>query len=886
MKIGKALTAALLFSVFLLEVRAGAAENAGDSKLLVRARRLQEPITLDGVLSEAVWGNELAVSQFTQRDPKEGEPPTEKTEVRIAYDNSAIYIGAQMFDSTPDRIVGRLGRRDAALETDEFVFFVDPYHDKRSGFFFSINPAGCIRDGTLYNDSWQDGSWDGVWEGKARIDDKGWTAEMRIPYSQLRFQKKDGYVWGVNFRRFISRKNEEDYLVFTPKNGSGFVSRFPDLLGIAEVTPPRRIEILPYMTARTAYTQHQSGDPFNDGSLYSAAAGADMKIGFGSNLTLDATVNPDFGQVEVDPAVVNLSDVETFFEEKRPFFIEGANIFNFGHGGATSFWGFNWGEPNFFYTRRIGRAPQGHVPSADFTHIPPGTGIVGAGKLTGKIGKWNIGTINALTDHEIGEADQSGRRFHFDAEPASYYGIFRAQREYKEGRHGLGFISTVTSRHFETGELKDDINASAHTFGVDGWKFLDSKKTWVLAGWAGMSHVTGTQQRILDLQQNSQHYLQRPDARHVRLDPSATSLTGFAGRVYLNKEKGNFFLNSAAGFIDPKFDVNDAGFLWRGDVINWHLGAGYRWTKPGRFTRSAEALGAIFRSYDFDHNTIWSGYFLLGAVRFLNYYSLQSIFAYNPAGSVNSRLTRGGPLTLNQPGWEANLFLRTDDRKKWVFGLGAFTEQYANGSSRGVGTGPSVEWKPASNFSLSVQPNLNRSHNGAQWVNVFDSAEATATFGKRYVFAELEQTALSASIRLNWTFTPKISLQFYGQPLISAGDYHGYKELARPRSYDFNLYGRGSSTFDEKTYLADPDGPGPAAPIQLPNPDFNFKSLRANAVWRWEYRPGSTMYLVWTQSRSDSENIGKFNLGRSFGRLWDARGDNIFLVKLTYWRSE
>ncbi|HEV8130658.1 MAG TPA: DUF5916 domain-containing protein [Acidobacteriota bacterium] len=853
------------------------------TKLQVKAVRLAEPVVIDGVLSEPVWQSEFAISEFTQRDPKEGEPATEKTIVRVAYNNTDLYIGARMYDANPAGITGRLGRRDAGLESDEFVFFIDPYHDGRSGFFFSINPAGSIRDGTLYNDSWQDDSWDGVWEGKARIDDKGWTAEIRIPYSQLRFEKKDGYIWGVNFRRFILRKNEDDYLVFTPKNGSGFVSRFVDMVGVEGIATPRRIEVTPYATVRAAFTQHAAGDPFNDGSAYHAATGADLKIGFGSNLTLDATVNPDFGQVEVDPAVVNLSDVETFFEEKRLFFIEGANTFRFGHGGASNYWGFNWGDPDFFYTRRIGRAPQGHIPTADFVSVPSGTGILGAGKLTGKIDGWNIGVLNAFTNHESGEYQLAGQRFHFDAEPATYYGVFRLQKEYTEGRKGLGFISTIARRHFTEEQLKNDINSGSSTFGVDGWKFLDANKTWVVAGWAGMSHVTGTEQRILALQQDSQHYLQRPDARHVRLDPTATSLTGFAGRVYLNKEKGNFFMNSAFGFIDPKFDTNDLGFMWRGDVINWHVGAGYRWVKPGRFTRSAEALGAIFRSYDFDRNPIWSGYFLLGVVQFLNYYNLETVFAYNPSGTVNNRLTRGGPLTLNQPGWEASIFARSDSRKSWVLGVGANTEQYANGASRSLGIGPSVEWKPASNFSLRIDPRFNRNHAGTQWVGAFDSASAAATFGKRYVFAELEQTSLSAGIRLNWTFTPKISLQFYGQPLISAGDYHGFKELARPRSYDFNLYGKGSSTFDGLTHIADPDGPGPAESINLGNPDFNFKSFRANAVWRWEYRPGSTMYVVWTQSRSDVEDIGKFNLGHSLGRLWSTPADNIFMVKLTYW---
>src|SRR5574341_2271739 len=340
---------------------AGATDTITTTKIKVEAIRLASPIAVDGILSEPVWQNGPGVSQFTQRDPNEGMPPTHQSLVHLAYDDEAIYIGARMFDSAPDSIIARLGRRDAELTSDMFAFFIDSYYDRRSGFYFCLNAAGTMYDGVLYNDEWDDNSWDGVWEGKAKIDEQGWMAEMRIPYSQLRFKKQEQLIWGVNLRRDIARNNERDYLVFTPKNGSGFVSRFADLVGITNVDPPRRFEVLPYVTTKAEYTQHLPGNPFNDGSKYLPGAGADFKLGLGSNLTVDATVNPDFGQVEVDPAVVNLSDVETFFQEKRPFFIEGASIFNFGRGGSNNYWGFNWGDPQFFYTRRIGRAPQGSL---------------------------------------------------------------------------------------------------------------------------------------------------------------------------------------------------------------------------------------------------------------------------------------------------------------------------------------------------------------------------------------------------------------------------------------------------------------------------------------------------------------------------------------------
>ncbi|HJZ13647.1 MAG TPA: DUF5916 domain-containing protein, partial [Acidobacteriota bacterium] len=335
-----------IFLFFLLgNLLSAATSDTAAAKLQVNAVRAVQSIVLDGKLSEPVWKDDLALTRFTQRDPVEGAQPSEKTAVDVLYDDDAIYIGARMYDSNPKGIIALLGRKDVDLTADQFTVYIDPYHDRRTGYYFSVNAAGTQYDGTLYNDSWSDSSWDGVWEGIAKIDEKGWTIEMRIPYSQLRFQKSDQYIWGINFKRIIARKNENVYLVFQPKNGNGFVSRFPDLVGIENITPRRRLEVIPYVTGKASYTNPAGGDPFHDGSSYDPGVGADFKLGLGSNLTLSATANPDFGQVEVDPAVVNLSDVETFFDEKRPFFIEGSSIFDFGVGGANSYWGFNWSNP-------------------------------------------------------------------------------------------------------------------------------------------------------------------------------------------------------------------------------------------------------------------------------------------------------------------------------------------------------------------------------------------------------------------------------------------------------------------------------------------------------------------------------------------------------------
>jgi hypothetical protein len=851
-----------------------------DAKIL--ALRLTDQIELDGKLNESIWATENGFQNFIQLDPTEGAAPTEKTVLLVAYDDNALYIGARMYDSAPDSIVARLARRDEWITSDHVTIYLDPYYDKRSGYFFTLNAAGTLIDGVLYNDSWDDESWDGVWEGKVNMDKEGWTAEMRIPFSQMRFSNNQVNIWGINFRRNIARKNELDYLVFIPKNESGFVSHFAELKGMQRISTGGQMELIPYVTARAEYIQYEAGDPFNSGANYLPGAGADFKMGVGSNLTLNATVNPDFGQVEIDPAVINLSDVETFFPEKRPFFIEGSTIFNFGYGGARNYWGFNWGNPDFLYSRRIGRQPQGSIPDeVDYVDYPTGTHIIGAAKLTGKLGEsWNFGTVQNITKREFARVSIDGVHTDLEIEPLTYYGIVRGQKEINEGRQGIGLISTATVRGFNDDRLRDEINKSALSLGLDGWTFIDDSKTWVLAGWSGMSYVNGNTTRMISLQESSRHYFQRPDADYLNVDSSATSLKGFAGRFHLNKQKGNFFVNTAFGFITPSFDVNDVGFMFRADRINWHAGAGYYWSDPTDLYRYLEAGAAIFQNYDFGGNVTWQGIFHFGFIEFLNYYSVDWDLFYNPESYNNTR-TRGGPLTLNPIGYGGELFLRSDNRNDWIVSLGGATYNAEPSYDWNVNVG--LEFRFLSNLVFIISPQFSRVFEYAQYVDTFDDPTATNTFGKRYVFAELDQKTFSASLRLNWIFTPKLSLQLYMQPLISAGDYTNYKELAYPGTYDFNNFGEGISTYDPDEGTADPDGDGPAEPIEIGNPDFNLRSLRGNAVLRWEYLPGSVIYFVWTQTRSAAEEIGEFQFDRSFKKMMLTEPDNIFMIKVTYW---
>ena len=861
----------------------GAGEQAFVPKV-IRAVRVDEPIVIDGKLTENAWQRD-GTAAFTQSDPKDGEPATEKTDVWVAYDDKNLYVAAYLYDSDPPNIKCRLGRRDAQVDSDWFYFAVDPYGDKRTGYVFGINPTCSVFDSVLSNDVNEDDSWDGVWDGIGALGDKGWTVEMRIPFNQIRFPKKDEYVWGVNFKRVVKRKNEISAFSWVPKSEPAFVSKFARLEGISGISPGRHIEFNPYLVGRAQYRPEEAGNPFETGSRYAGDIGFDLKAGLRSNLTLDTTVNPDFGQVEVDPAVVNLSAYETYYQEKRPFFIEGASIFDgFGQGGIYINANINWPSPNFFYSRRIGRAPQGSVSSDGFAFVPDRTTILGAAKITGKFGgNWNLGFISALTAGERAEIDQAGVRLREEVEPRSYYGVFRAQKDIQEGRSGIGVIATAIVRDLDSASLSEILNRNAFSLAVDGWKFLDAKRNWVFGGWAGGTRVEGSVEDILRLQRSSLHYFQRPDAGHVEVGTSATSMSGWGGRFTLAKQQGNVLVMAAAGALSPGFDPNDLGFQsGSSDIINLQFITGRQWTKPGKTFIYALAAGGVFRNYSFAGDKTWDGVLALLQGQFTNFWRFESMLAYNP-DTVSTTLTRGGPKAIIPSGHQVDLSISTDSRKSIVVEAGGTVYRRPKTGTEWSGR-ISLRWKPAPNLSLSAGPIVGIETNDIQWVRRVGDSEMAATYGNRYVFGRLDQKTIGSEIRLDWTFTPRLTLQAYLQPFLSVGTYDRFKELTRPKSFNYNVYGENGSTIDyaDELYTIDPDGDGPAAAFTFDNPDFNFKSLRGTVVLRWEYLPGSLLYLVWTQNRANYAHPGELRLGRDLSDLFTAAGDNIFLLKVSY----
>ncbi|MCK5059464.1 MAG: carbohydrate binding family 9 domain-containing protein [Candidatus Aminicenantes bacterium] len=848
----------------------------------ILARFTESAIRVDGRLKEAVWkipGN----SHFTQSEPEDGGRPTEKTEVLIAFDRNFLYVAARLSDSQPDKIAARLGRRDDFVDSDWFIFSVDPYLDRRSGYKFAVNPAGSICDWMLYNDEQEDLTWDGVWESKARITDSGWTVEMSIPFHQLRFKKKDTYTWGVNFHRIIKRKNEENMLAWVAKEDSGYVSRFRLLVGLRNIDPGSKVDLAPYGMSKLALAPSEPGNPFETGSDFFFNGGIDMKLGLRSNLTLDATINPDFGQVEVDPAVINISDRETYYAEKRPFFIEGAGIFRFGEGGVNRMRSFGWQTPGLFYSRRIGRSPRGLAGTEGYVKYPEWTTILGAAKVTGKIGNGlNVGILSALTQRECAEIDVAGERLFEEVEPFTHYGIIRLQKEFHQGRQGLGMIATTVNRHLDSENLSDFFLKNALALGIDGWTFLDRDKAWVVSGWFSTTKVTGSETAVTELQQSPLHYFQRPDADYLSMDETATSMTGWAGRIFFNKQKGKLVLNAACGAISPGFEANEIGFHHRGDTINGHLEFGYQVFHPGKIFRRWQLTFANYRNYDFGGTRIGETYYLVGQAQFLNYWNAGLTFSYEPE-KLSHYFTRGGPMAIYLSGQDVSCSISSDNRKSLILSLDGHYRTHPNGAKNwSIYCG--LRWKPKSNFSISVIPGYYFRHSTFQWVTRVEDSLKVETFGVRYIFSDIIQEVIPIEIRVNWTFTPRLSFQAYIQPYIAVGDYFGFKELSAPNTFDFNFFDRGQAdiSYRDGTYQADPDGPGPAAPFSFANPDFNYKSLRGTVVLRWEYRPGSTFYFVWTQNRADYNHPGELSFGRDIGDLFAAPGDNIFLLKFTY----
>jgi Domain of unknown function (DUF5916) len=858
------------------------------------AVRLTSGVTVDGKLDEEIWRTAPAITEFRQSQPDEGKPGTQRTEVRFAYDDEAVYIGARMFDSLGAKgVVTRLLRRDALAETDSDILQVtfDSYHDHSSRYIFWLNPSGSKRDGT------GDPTWDPVWEGKAGIDSLGWTAELRIPFNQLNFSRDAEQLWGIQVIRFIHRLNERQHFAWWPSNEVGGPQRYGHLAGIKINDRPRGMELLPYTVGRARYVRPlDSSNPFTKTSDKDYRIGGDLKYRLTSNLTLNATFNPDFGQVEVDPAVVNLSAFETFFSEKRPFFTEGQNAFGFG--SFSCFFCSNVSSLSLFYTRRIGRSPQ-LSPSGTYVDQPENATILGAGKITGRTKNgYLVGILDAVTRKEMADVitvdGTTGARLssRAEAEPLTNYFVGRARKEFQGGAQSFGGILTSVDR-FSSDSLADArLPGAARSAGID-WFTSWKNREYSFMGQYAISDVRGSELAMQRLQRSSARYFQRPDRQQEgnglfsnSFDANASHLSGYGGYARVAKDGGTWLWEGMVNYRSPGFEVNDMAFNTTSDYVYANVNFARSVTKPGPVFRNYFATLGMQQQTNYDGD-LTDREFNIGIFSQLRNFWTANAFMIRSTKVYDDRLLRGGPVIQKRGYRYHQVFLGTDARKKYSVSINPSYNDYDYGPDA-LNLNANLTWKPTSSVQLSAGPSYRRDGSVSQFVTSVADSTATAFYGRRYIFASFNQKQLAMSTRANVTFTPTLTFELFAQPLIASGDYVEFNEYVAPRRRKLHAF-RGdevstTTVNGQRQYTIDPDGPvGPASSITVGDPDFNFRALRGNAVMRWEYRPGSTLFFVWQQNRSDTDPIGNFDFGRDRSALFNSHPDNIFLVKASYW---
>ena len=808
-------------------------------------------VRINGEISEAAWQAATAMDGFLQREPEEGGQPSQRTEFRVLYDATTLYVKVRAFDAQADKIVSYLTRRDVDSPSDWLHVFIDSYHDRRTAYEFAVNPSGVKIDRYWFDDNNRDDGWDAVWDAKVSRDAAGWTAEFHIPFSQLRFTPNGANTFGFAVARRIGRLNETSTWPLLARSATGYVSSFGELGGLAMTASPKRLEMVPYTVADLT-RQRGGGNPLVKASSPSGAMGLDLKYALTPGLTLTTTVNPDFGQVEADPAVVNLSAFETFFSERRPFFVEGSGMFRFDSDCMD-------GPCQLFYSRRIGRSPQGtgELPSGDniYNQTPTQTTILGAGKLTGRVGKFSIGAMSAVTQEEFGTVLDTTHVFQQPIEPLTTYSIGRVRREFAN-QSSVGFMVTAANRHLT--ETTTFLPKSAFTGGVD-WD-VRFKSRYSVTGYLAGSSVSGSTDAIDGIEENSRHYFQRPDATVLHLDQAATSLAGASGRVGVSKIGGQRVrFNSQVGFKSPGFELNDVGFLRRADerwMANWLQ---VRSDAPNRWFRNRNLNFNQWATWNYSGDRLFAGENVNGNVTFINNWSAGGGINHQPMG-FDDRLTRGGPGGFTEGYATIWSWLNSDNRRR-------VSVNYFRGRGwNGVGSSFAddeieVTYRPMSALTITSGARLNRSVNDSQWVGkVTDSRD-------HYAFAHIDQTTVALTERVNYTMTPNLSIQLYAEPFVSAGDYSRFKELANGRRRDYGV------RYSPYAYDLDANG----------DPDFNVKSFRTTNVLRWEYKPGSTLFVVWQQARENDAVPGGFRFGRDVRDIFGVTPRNVFLVKLSYW---
>jgi hypothetical protein len=844
------------------------------------AERIIIPPLIDGILDDVSWKSGSWAGNFTQNQPFSGRPESQRTEFKILFDDNNLYVAIKAYDSSPDSIVNRLSRRDQQ-DGDLAGIIIDSFHDLRTGFLFGVSSTGVKYDHMMTNDGQNDDpSWDPNWWVKTSINAEGWVAEMKIPFSQVRFEKNSGDVWGFDVGRVLYRKNETTYWQHIPKEASGLMHLFGELKGLEQIKPRKILDFTPYSVARTESFQSISENPFRStGKLSSLNGGIDAKIGVTNNLTMDLTINPDFGQVEADPSEVNLSAYETFFTEKRPFFIEGSNITDFGLGIGDG----EVGNDNLFYSRRIGRRPLGNPDLRDGWNadIPMQSTILGAAKLTGKTKNGlSVGLVDAVTAQMKAEIDTTGGRMYKTVEPLTNYMVGRIQKDINNGNTLIGGIFTSTNRASDA-DLSNFMHKSAYSGGADFTQYFNDKN-WMFNVNGAFSLVEGSKKAIENTQRSSAHYFQRPDNNYMALDTNLTSLAGSGGRMQVLKLNGHWNFQGAVTWKTPGFETNDLGYIREADQILTVLWAQYNQYDPKWIYRRFNINSDIYSIWNFGGVNRGKGYEWNANMDLKNFWSLQAGGALR-SSSNDQGILRGGPVMKTPGNIQARFSFTSDNRRKLILNGSVNSTVGLEKSSKSISSGFGISFKPTNWLVVSFNPGFSKSFSELQYVT-----SITANGAEEYIFASIDRKTVNTSFRVNLNLSPNLTLQYWGQPFFATGRYYDHKRIVDPIAHNysdrFRTYSGDQISTDGNKYNVDENSDG-LNDYSFDKRDFNFQEFLSNLVVRWEYSPGSSVYLVWSQTRSSSSSSGNLDLFNDLGNLFNTSNNqphNVFLIKFSY----
>lgn len=845
-------------------------------------------IRIDGRLDDQIWQKLPMHGEFKQRNPDDGASPSQNTEFAVSYDEEHLYIAVRAHDSDPEQITGILTRRDESSPSDWVYISIDSYHDHRTAFEFGLNAAGVKQDLRRYDDTNADFDWEAVWEGEVTVDAEGWSAEFAIPFRELRFSTVDKPIWGLNVYRELPRNdNELAIWNYWSHEQSGFVSNYGDLDGLSGVQTKQSLYVSPYILGQSGANDAVIGELGEYESL--SNIGADIRKNFDMGLTFSGTINPDFGQVEADPAEFNLTEFESYFREKRGFFIEGGNIFNFSLGFGDG----DQSSNSLFYSRRIGRSPQGYQSyksDADAIAVdkPENTRILGAGKVAGQLDNGlSIGLMAAATPEEKAIVlYDDGSKSENVIEPATSYILTRVQQDFRDGQTTLGGIFTSTRRSLDDTGM-DWLRENAYTAGMDfNHRFYD--RTYLIQSALAYSHVEGSEDAILGTQLHPSRYFQRPDATHLSVDSTATSLSGFAGKFIMGKTGGRF--NAFGGVLatSPGFEVNDMGFMRSVDNINEFAWLSYRNMNANDYFQNYRINLNQWANWTFGGERKSLGGNINAHATFLNSWSAGGGINRNIGGMTPYHL-RGGPGVQGPDNLSIWTYLNTDHRKALSANIFANVFQNDDGV-KAYGFSPGVNWRPKKNISLSLSPDINIFQDTWAWV----TSMGDSLGGKHYIFSGLDQIATSITFRADVILSTTLSLQYYTQAFLTGGDYYNFIKVTDPTQKDFNkrFTPLDDNTLEFESYGAlsgvdfDQDGTLDYWPTNGVDSDFNYQQLTSNLVLRWEYSAGSVMYVVWSRGASFYDVFEWGNNGPDSDPVQDLRhamgleADNMFLLKV------